>query len=40
MVDAVMAWEIPMVLQSYGMAPIYVEQDGSLMKTPKRRLKR
>jgi len=28
-VDAVMAWEIPMVLQSYAMAPIYVEQDGS-----------
>jgi nucleotide-binding universal stress UspA family protein len=28
-VDAVLAWEIPMVLQSYGMAPVYVEQDGS-----------
>jgi nucleotide-binding universal stress UspA family protein len=27
-VDAVLAWQIPMVLQSYGMAPIYVEQDG------------
>jgi nucleotide-binding universal stress UspA family protein len=28
-VDAVLAWQIPMTLQSYGMAPIYVEQDGS-----------
>jgi len=24
-----MAWEIPMVIQSYGMTPMYVEQDGS-----------
>jgi nucleotide-binding universal stress UspA family protein len=28
-VDAVLAWQIPMMLQSYGMAPVYVEQDGS-----------
>jgi nucleotide-binding universal stress UspA family protein len=28
-VDAVLAWQIPMMLQSYGMAPIYVEGDGS-----------
>jgi nucleotide-binding universal stress UspA family protein len=27
-VDAVIAWEIPMVLQSYGWAPIYVEEAG------------
>ena len=27
-VDAVVAWEIPMVLQSYGWAPIYVEEAG------------
>src|SRR5580658_2350584 len=27
-VDAVMAWEIPLVLQSYGWAPVYVEEDG------------
>jgi nucleotide-binding universal stress UspA family protein len=27
-VDAVMAWEIPMVLQSYGWAPVYLEEDG------------
>jgi len=27
-VDAILAWQIPMVLQSYGMAPVYVEQDG------------
>ena len=27
-VDAVIAWEIPMVLQSYGWAPIYVEEEG------------
>lgn len=29
-VDAVMAWEIPIVLQSYAMAPLYGEQDDSL----------
>ncbi len=28
-VDAVMAWEIPMVAQSYGWAPVYVEEDGT-----------
>ena len=27
-VDAVIAWEIPMVLRSYGWAPIYVEEAG------------
>jgi len=27
-VDAVIAWRIPMVLQSYGWAPIYVEEEG------------
>ena len=27
-VDAVMAWHIPMVLQSHGWAPIYVEEEG------------
>ena len=27
-VDAVIAWEIPMVLQSYGWAPVYVEEEG------------
>jgi nucleotide-binding universal stress UspA family protein len=27
-VDAVIAWHIPMVLQSYGWAPIYVEEEG------------
>jgi nucleotide-binding universal stress UspA family protein len=27
-VDAVIAWEIPMVLQSYGWAPVYVEEAG------------
>src|SRR6202167_5281613 len=27
-VDAVLAWEIPMVLQSYGWAPVYVEEQG------------
>jgi nucleotide-binding universal stress UspA family protein len=28
-VDAVMAWGIPMMLQSYGMVPVYVEEEGS-----------
>jgi nucleotide-binding universal stress UspA family protein len=28
-VDAVIAWEIPTVIQSYGFAPIYVEEAGS-----------
>ncbi|MDQ2812032.1 MAG: universal stress protein [Actinomycetota bacterium] len=35
-VDAVMAWEIPMVLQSYGFAPIYVEEDGSFEENAKK----
>src|SRR5580658_396636 len=35
-VDAVMAWEIPIVLQSYAMAPIYVEQDGSFEENVKK----
>jgi nucleotide-binding universal stress UspA family protein len=35
-VDAVMAWEIPIVLQSYAMAPIYVEQDGSFEENAKK----
>jgi nucleotide-binding universal stress UspA family protein len=35
-VDAVMAWGIPIVLQSYAMAPIYVEQDGSFEENVKK----
>ena len=27
-VDAVLAWEIPIVLQSYNMGPSFVDQDG------------
>jgi nucleotide-binding universal stress UspA family protein len=35
-VDAVLAWQIPMVLQGYGMAPIYVEEDGSFEENAKK----
>jgi nucleotide-binding universal stress UspA family protein len=35
-VDAVMAWEIPIVLQSYAMAPIYVEQDDGFEENVKK----
>jgi nucleotide-binding universal stress UspA family protein len=35
-VDAVMAWEIPMVFQSYGMAPVYVEEEGSFEENAKK----
>src|ERR1700722_9479493 len=35
-VDAVLAWQIPMVLQCYGMAPIYVEEDGSFEENAKK----
>jgi nucleotide-binding universal stress UspA family protein len=35
-VDAVIAWEIPMMLQSYGMAPVYVEEDGSFEENAKK----
>ena len=34
-VDAVIAWEIPMVIQSYGFAPIYVEEEGSFEENAK-----
>jgi nucleotide-binding universal stress UspA family protein len=37
-VDAVMAWEIPMVLQSYGFAPIYVEETGDFEAAAKERM--
>jgi len=37
-VDAVMAWEIPMVLQSYGWAPVYVEEDGHFEEDAIKRL--
>ena len=35
-VDAILAWQIPMVLQSYGMAPVYVEQDGGFEEDAKK----
>jgi nucleotide-binding universal stress UspA family protein len=35
-VDAVIAWEIPMVLQGYGFAPIYVEEEGSFEENAKK----
>jgi nucleotide-binding universal stress UspA family protein len=37
-VDAVIAWQIPMVLQSYGWAPIYVEEEGSFRQDARKRL--
>jgi nucleotide-binding universal stress UspA family protein len=35
-IDAVLAWEIPVVLQSYAMAPIYAEQDGGFEENAKK----
>jgi len=35
-VDAVLAWEIPIVLQSYNMGPIYVDQDGGFEEDAKK----
>jgi nucleotide-binding universal stress UspA family protein len=37
-VDAVIAWQIPVVLQSYGWAPIYVEEEGSFEEDARKRL--
>ncbi len=37
-VDAVIAWEIPMVLQSYGWAPIYVEEEGEFKEDARKRI--
>jgi nucleotide-binding universal stress UspA family protein len=37
-VDAVIAWQIPLVLQSYGWAPIYVEEEGSFREDARKRL--
>jgi nucleotide-binding universal stress UspA family protein len=37
-VDAVIAWQIPVVLQSYGWAPIYVEEEGSFQEDARKRL--
>jgi len=37
-VDAVIAWEIPMVLQSYGWAPIYLEEEGDFKADARKRL--
>jgi nucleotide-binding universal stress UspA family protein len=39
-IDAVMAWEIPIVLQSYNMGPIDMDQDGGFEEDAKKRLKR
>jgi nucleotide-binding universal stress UspA family protein len=35
-VDAVLAWEIPIVLQSYNMGPSYVDQDGGFEENAKK----
>jgi nucleotide-binding universal stress UspA family protein len=37
-VDAVVAWQIPVVLQSYGWAPIYVEEEGCFQEDARKRL--
>jgi len=37
-VDAVIAWQIPVVLQSYGWAPIYVEEEGCFEEDARKRL--
>jgi len=37
-VDAVIAWQIPMVLQSYGWAPIYVEEEGNFREDARKRI--
>jgi nucleotide-binding universal stress UspA family protein len=37
-VEAVIAWEIPMVLQSYGWAPIYVEEAGDFKGDARKRI--
>jgi nucleotide-binding universal stress UspA family protein len=37
-VDAVIAWQIPMMLQSYGWAPVYVEEAGNFEQDARKRL--
>jgi nucleotide-binding universal stress UspA family protein len=37
-VDAVIAWRIPMVLQSYGWAPVYVEEEGAFRDDAQKRI--
>jgi nucleotide-binding universal stress UspA family protein len=37
-VDAVIAWQIPMMLQNYNWAPIYVEESGDFAKDAGRRI--
>lgn len=37
-VEAVMAWEIPTVLQSYGWAPIYVEEEGDFKEDARKKI--
>ena len=37
-VDAVIAWQIPMVLQSYGWAPIYIEEEGDFQADARKTL--
>ena len=37
-VNAVMAWQIPMMLQNYSWAPIYVEESGDFTKGARKRI--
>ena len=37
-VDAVIAWQIPMMLQNYNWAPIYVEESRDFAKDARRRI--
>jgi nucleotide-binding universal stress UspA family protein len=38
MVDAVIAWQIPMMLQNYRWAPIYVEEAGDFAEDARKRI--
>jgi nucleotide-binding universal stress UspA family protein len=38
MVDAVIAWQIPVMLQNYSWAPIYLEEAGDFAKDARKRI--
>jgi nucleotide-binding universal stress UspA family protein len=38
MVDAVIAWQLPMMLQNYSWAPIYVEEAGDFAEDARKRI--
>jgi len=37
-VDAIIAWQIPMMLQNYSWAPIYVEESGDFAEDARKRI--